>query len=69
MSASEVEAIVARLDKIEDSLIQLHQTTSQLSQTTAKLEGINATIQKMLGWGLGFVGVLAAAGLFRLFVP
>ena len=76
MSSSEVETILARLDKIESSLDQLRQTTSQLSQTTsqlqlttAKLEGTNETIQKMLGGGLVLVGVLAAAGLLRVFLP
>ncbi len=69
MSSSEVETILARLDKIESSLDQLRQTTGQLQLTTAKLEGTTETIQKMLGWGLVFVGVLAAAGLLRVFLP
>ena len=69
MSSSEVETILARLDKIESSLDQLRQTTGQLQLTTAKLEGTTETIQKMLGGGLVFVGVLAAAGLLRVFLP
>ena len=72
MSSSEVEAIVARLDKIESSLVRLDKIEDSLIQlqlTTAKLEGTNETIQKMLGWGLVFVGVLAAAGLWRVFLP
>ena len=69
MSSSEVETILARLDKIESSLDQLRQTTGQLQLTTAKLEGTTETIQKMLGGGLVLVGVLAAAGLLRVFLP
>ena len=69
MSSSEVETILARLDKIESSLDQLRQTTGQLQLTTAKLEGTNETIQKMLGGGWVLVGVLAAAGLLRVFLP
>ena len=72
MSRSEVEAIVARLDKIESSLVRLDKIEDSLIQlqlTTAKLEGTNETIQKMLGGGWVWVGVLAAAGLLRVFLP
>ena len=41
----------------------------QLQLTTAKLEGTTETIQKMLGGGWVLVGVLAAAGLLRVFLP
>ena len=76
MNDRDIETITVRLDKIEEALVQLRQTTAQLGQTvaqlgqtTTKLEGTNAAIQKMMGWGLAFVGLLTAAGLIRLFLP